>query len=291
MDYHSKTYLEFKDQVNNDFDIAWCGSSINKWSARSDADKRAISEMCEAHLDSKCKVMAFSRPAAVQSYYSSIIDFVEDNKSEKDVSYVIEVSLETFAPTWRTWVWDQALMKEEILLEENIYSAFVNPLKVFKYKFGIKSQESRDEVGIFHGKEYLGKANEIFADSKSIIRNRYIAQYLGLLDENNKEVVSLLKLIKKAKKQNLTLYFYISPINYMAGIKKVPNTFEEILDNKRTYFDSLFSTNGCKYIDLSKELSSEYFTHAPAFPNGHLNERGRNIVARRVSEMISCNQF
>ena len=104
--------------------------------------------------------------------------------------------------------------------------------------------------------------------------------YMYQLNEAHKMLLYLKQTIAEAKSKNIRIVFYISPVNYIDGLKFVGDKFAIRIEQNLNLLKKILDNEKVDYIDLSKALPPEFFidqNHAC----GHLRNEGRKFVAEQ----------
>lgn len=134
--------------------------------------------------------------------------------------------------------------------------------------------------------------------------NRYkqlfIFHYLYPLRFDHPKLLQLEKIISLIRDMGIKLFLYITPVNYKAGLKYVGNEFQDGLSRTLSTIKShlinipaagvVNEFDSCEDIlnfqDLSTILDPDYFFNEHESTE-HLNEKGREVVAKHISRAIT----
>lgn len=280
-------------ELATDFDAVYIGSSINFNKSRKDRDRRDIVEMINGHLEN-CNVLDVSRGGNNVELYDDIIKYINKRKKE-ELQYVIELSIRTFSPIYDEPANARSLKQDEILFKDNLLSAFYHPLKVFNYDFNVLTSTEFDKSLIYDGDNYIGNLGDILTakeaskNTEEVAAKKFFLNYMGHIQEDNPKIEALNYLLQYLKSSNKESFFVIMPENVEQGEVYHPKTFLERYKRNTNYVKNIIEKSGFRVLDLSTDLDSSYFTHALIFPNGHLDDRGRQYVGRSISKLIKCN--
>lgn len=286
----SRMDFRFENESKDDFNLAFIASSINFTTAKSDKDKRDMAQMVDDALE-ECHVLDVSRGGNNVELYDEITAAVLKKKAT-GVKFIFEISVRTFAPVYNEPDNARSLKDDEVIFRDDLLTAFYHALNVFRFDFGIDSKEDYNSMDIYKGSTLVGPLDEFMEnDHPSNLtspQKKFLINYMGRIDNHNPKLIALRKLVSIIRKQELDVLFLIPPENYRQGIKLFPNEFEKEFDANISIVTRLLDKEGMPYLNLSKSLGSKRFTHTPLYPNGHLDQRGRQFVANKITDQISC---
>lgn len=143
---------------------------------------------------------------------------------------------------------------------------------IYEFENLIKSQASTEKENAF-------RRQQIF-----------IYHYLYKINEQHRKLQLLKETIAKLQNLEINIVSYLTPINYLAAKKYLGDRFLDFfkINLKSLYeiFNPIIQTQTARIIfnDYSLLLDSTYFFNLDD-PTEHLNEKGRKILAERISEL------
>jgi len=280
----------FEEDADKDYDLAFIASSINFTAAKTDTDKRDMAQMMDDNLKD-CGVLDVSRGGNNLDLYDEITRRILKDH-QQNPRFIYEISIRTFAPIFNEPHNTRSLKDDEMIFRDDLLTAFYNALNVFRYKFGLQSEKDYNSMDVYKGTELIAPLDEFMKDNHpsglSIPQKKFLINYMGRINDDNPKLRALRKLIKLIKKKQLDACFLIPPENYRQGMRHFPNEFEQVFDENVAIVKAILDEEGIKYIDLSKALGAKRFTHTAVYPNGHLDQRGRQFVADKITAEITC---
>jgi len=280
----------FEKEVDGEYEIALIASSINFNIGKQDTDKRDIAQMLDDYLDD-CGVLDVSRGGNNVELYDEITKIIIRHRDEP-TRFVYEISLRTFARVYSEPTNARSLKDDEFIFKDNLLTSFYKALSVFRYDFNLDSQKVFDEMPVYRGTEYVTTLDKFMLnDHPSGLRKpqkKFLVNYMGRIEDDNAKLIALKNLADYINKHQLEVLFVIPPENYQQGIEHFPEDFEAELDENIDIIAKVLNDKKLSYLNLVKALGSERFTHTPLYPNGHLDQQGRQFVANQISQKIEC---
>lgn len=263
--------------MKNNCDIILLGSSVNKYTAKSDTDKRALSEMLNDIIPNK-QVVGISHSAYQLDIFHEIIKHIVINKNDDTLTIIVPINLRSFAPQWD-------LRPHYQFVKEKYY--FNGLPYVFNFKNYRKiSKEEFEMHPIFFENKQIGTVEEFEdeetkIDSITDLKMGYISHYMQPIEEGNSKLLSLKEIDKISKHQNdLRIIFYITPIDIETAENiQVKRCREIIIRNIEIIKSEIMYS---RFIDLSFYLNSQMFDYERR-PNEHLNMYGKKELAKILS--------
>lgn len=284
--------LEISKTLSENNECIMFGSSVNKHIDSEDTDRRAISKMVDS-LYVHCKVTTVSRLSASFENYFNYLDFsVRIGNVPKVV--IVPVNIRSFNPEWALRPEYIALAAQEKIFLQHGKIAYVFRKILPRYSRELNKQSHQDfyEYKMFSDEEYVGKVKEYVIEDKNLIfdtakyqRDMFMINYMIDIDTNNHNLVALQRFNQLCSKNNISVLFYYTPFDHKEGERLYGNKFENKL-NQQILFLKGFTNSADMVIDLSLDLSSNYFSYDLS-PNEHMNQYGKMYVAEKVSMALS----
>lgn len=128
-----------------------------------------------------------------------------------------------------------------------------------------------------------GTLSEKALENKS--RIYFKLNYMYELQEDNEGVLYLIKLLRLAKKKNITVIPFIPPVNYVLGQDLCGSSFTKAYDKNIKKLQKLVNQEEIRLLDLSYTLKPEFFAEKTT-PDETANEKGREIIAAILEQKI-----
>jgi hypothetical protein len=269
-----------RNSLKEKCDIVFLGSSVNKYAAKSDTDKRAISEMINDRIQNK-KVIGISHDAYQLDIYEDIIKYIVRNKNKEPITIIVPINLRSFAPTWNLRPTYQFVKEKYYLIGLPYIINFKNYREISDQEFYMQAiffnNQQIGTLGEFENKEFQ-------ADSLTDLKMGFISNYMQPINEGNEKLIALEEIDKISKhKSDLKIVFYITPIDFRrAESLNIKNFQPEVLKNIEIIKSKIKYS---ELIDLSFHFNSNLFDYERR-PNEHLNMYGRSELAKILSESI-----
>jgi hypothetical protein len=135
-------------------------------------------------------------------------------------------------------------------------------------------------------------ANDPSTDEEKIYRKKhiFIFHYLHPLVRTHPKLAYLTRIVELCRELDICLLLYITPINYMSGVRHVGSGFiDQMRANAaviRQEVVSFLGNNSVHFLDLSEALLSDGFFHADESTE-HLNQYGRMWLAEMIKNEIN----
>jgi len=281
--HFGELYPELKvlrNSLKKKCDIILLSSSVNNYTAKSDIDKRAISEMMNDRLQDK-QVIGISHSAYQLDIFEDIIKYIIRNKNKEPITIIVPINLRSFAPAWN-------LRPTYQFVKEKYYLIGLPYIINFK-NYGVISDEEFYLQPIFFNNRQIVtvgelESKEFQADSLTDLKMGFISNYMQPIDEGNEKLIALEEIDKISKqKSDLKIVFYITPIDLRkAESLNIKNFQPEVLKNIEIIKSRIKYS---ELIDLSFHFNSTMFDYRRR-PDEHLNMHGRSELAKILSESI-----
>ncbi len=267
------TLQELNSALEQKTDVILFGSSVNRHVAKTDADKRILSEMLNDDLE-KQSVQGISHPAYNSEMYLTLLRHVTFETYSPLV--VVPINLRSFSPEWDLRP-NYQFEKERNLLRGNLFWNFYSNIEPMNFNEYYNTE-------VYYEGQIVGTVYELTKKSNpdSIIsRNGFILHYMQPLKRSHRKLVALEELVKLSEVNNFELLFYITPIDYESAnhIEGFKNRIIENIDEIKSVLDDSL------ILDLSFSLEKEFFDYE-LIPNEHLNMNGRARVSKEISDFV-----
>jgi hypothetical protein len=277
-----KQLRQLKKYLKKPTDVLVFGDSSNWYTAKKDTDKRSISRMLRDRLPG-CTVRCITHAAYHPEVYAAFCQYIVRQKNLPHI-IIIPINLRAFSPEWDKEPHYQ-FEKEKIILKGRLRIAFYQPLRVLKYKFNTISRKEYFNTPVFNGNKEIGKIKQMHS-----IKNQFILKYMYPLTPGHRKINALVNIAHLLSRHDMNAVFYFTPIDYRTGERHLPGQSIKQLKENITLIDSLLNDtgHGCHLLNLSLDLKSRYFAwQTTGSINEHLNQEGRQYVAKKLAETLS----
>lgn len=288
---------ELSQELKSHNDIVGFGDSSVYFYAKEDKVKKSIFLMLSEFYPHS-KINEFDSPAYHLNFYEHMLEFIiAENKNVKVL--IIPINMRSFSPQWDMNPGYE--FEEEILAMKYfnnwIFRIFYKPLAVFKLFLPKISDHDYNNAIVYNGEKIEGRVKEFLSSSyddwhsKKYMKDKFIFHYMYSLKKKHRKIISLLKINTIAKKNNIKVVFYVTPIDFEFGNIVIGSDFQKRIVENVSVLTEIANSEGFDMLDLSCALSTNYFTWRsdPAgdySPNEHLTDKGRLFVARKFKEQI-----
>ncbi|MFA5830738.1 MAG: hypothetical protein WC878_02805 [Candidatus Paceibacterota bacterium] len=278
------------DRLKNHYRFLYYGDSVIDTFSPYDNDVATISEMA-SRKEPKILLGNVSHPGYHATVYEEMTDYIA-RSSNKPEAIVVEINLRSFSPEWDMKP-EYQFPKEKFLytIRPAFLGAFYNPLAVLRIiNVAPISGKKSLNTPVYNGTVQVGTVADFEGDkfdtvTPENIKAKLIYHYMFDLSPDHRKLVSLKKMLAIAKKAEIKTYVYITPIDYQMGQKYIGKDFETQTAKNIAMICKIVREENRPCLDLSHSVSHEGFYYE-TYPNEHLNEIGRNLVAEKVSNIL-----
>ncbi len=276
--------------LSSPMDVLYLGDSSDWYAPVSDTDKRPMSVMLTSMLP-RAQFKRISHGAYHLEVYAAYCRYISkhSSKQKKDRPVIIiPINMRTFSPHWDLEPHYQ-FDREKAILEGGVARIFYTPLQVFKYKFSTISRKDYVQTPVYYQHRKIGVVGKMRGT-----KNQFMLKYMTQLTPNHRKVKALQQILRMVSKNQLTVLFYVTPIDFEKGEHYWPRQFKKALRQNIAQLRSLFRErkSGHCFIDLSQKLESHYFAwKGNGSVNEHLNQDGRHYVASQLAAHLKSNGF
>lgn len=298
----------FNSDNNYSPEVLFYGDSVVERISRDDQDQRTLGEMVCSGLKNKFKVAYLSSSGYhLEVFYQ--LTLVLQTLKRKPSILIVPINIRSFSPQWHLNPFYQAT--EDISL---IKSYLDNSGKIFnkqrlsefelenKWESFLKTEVTYPLTPFKNIQEFIeiinNKNTSTQSEKEFRLQQIFIYHYLYQLQQDHCRLIQLKDLIKLSSDLKISLVLYVTPINYRAGSKYVGDQFRIYLENNvqvvknlveslcqsRVKLFGLFKPKNLVFKDFSQLLGTEYFFHEDN-PTEHLNEKGRQLMAKLIAEL------
>jgi hypothetical protein len=272
------------------YPIIYFGDSTIRATAPEDVDLSSIVDMISKI--SGLKIGDLSSPAYHPGIFEALVRYIGDADAKPD-ALIVPVNLRSFSPEWDMQPSYQFEKEIFLLTHGRWLTYFSKPLSVFRALSNDSvSTEMYHQTPVFRGDEKVGTVGEFLDEAKLAvtsfehIRDMYVLDYMYTVKTDHRKMVSLKHIAEIAQQSGIKLFVYITPIDYQGGIRYVGDDFIPQIKKNTETICNMFREFDIECLDLSHSLDSSYFSHE-AYPNEHLNEKGRHFVAEKVAAELT----
>ena len=292
------TSIEFEQSTNlrraldEGVDAVIIGDSTLHYRDERDTDHRNIVEMLRGFVPS-LSFVRLSNGAYMPDVYAPFCRRIaRDARPPKIV--ILEVNMRSFSPVWDMRPMNQ-FEKEKITLafHNTPYQFLLRPLMALKaFNFDVVTQKEYLEHPVTSGGDIVGQVKDFDNDSfntfsEENLQKKFTLSYMYDLHAEHRKIQSIVECIEALKTVGVRTLFYITPVDWEAGVESLGTDFTTQLQRNVRVVEQAIQQHGGEVVDLSQLLSSADFNwRVDLYPNEHLAQRGRAIVAERLSHEV-----
>lgn len=267
--------------------IVYLGDSVIQHVADYDKDQSSIAEILR-RLEKTQSIGDGSSSAHHLGIYEAVISYIANFESKPE-AVILPINLGSFSPQWDQRP-EYQFEKEMFALTNHsrLITSFYRPLAIFR-AINVNTIPDSEfyQTPVFYRDQMVGTVSDFENPQKfkkvtpENLRAKYIYNYMYQLDSGHRKLKSLEKILATAANSGIRLFVYITPIDYEGGTKYVGPDFNDQVGFNAKTACSIVAAEKLPCLNLAFALESEYFDH-PEYPNEHLNERGRAVVAQKL---------
>jgi hypothetical protein len=204
---------------------------------------------------------------------------------------IVPINMRSFSPEWdRNPNYQFEEEKNCLAYDSFLFRLFYRAFQVFKLNDRKISWEDYEKTPVYDGKIPAGSVKDYINITKDPdnenMKKKLLFFYMSSLLDNHRKIVSLKKIAKLYKNTDTKVIFYITPIDYLTGVKYLGSRFKEQLEENVSVIKSALLKEGYPVTDMSVSLDSDAFSWN-YWPNEHLNEKGRSFLAAALKKQIA----
>jgi hypothetical protein len=277
-------------------EIVFFGDSVNGTTFRTDQDKRRISEFLAERLPGH-PLAAIDRPAFDMGVYESLAGNIGRHRDRTPLVLIIPINLASFATSWDRHPSYQFLdLKWALEHDALIHRAVEAPMQVFNlHRDSGFTLEEYTRAPVYDGDtvvatvatlDLLGPQLQYNSNATpKRIKQDLVFRYMQRLSPSHRKVLSMHQLARAAKASGLAAVFWIGPVDYQTGEQYLGVRFTSRVRENIDVLQLALREDGLTALDLSLAAPKAYFAWE-RYPNEHLSEAGRRMVARRLHQWL-----
>lgn len=278
------------EHLQKQVDLIYFGDSSVGASAHDDTDKRPLNEILNEQL-SDVTIGGVHHAAYQMDLFLAFCKNII-NKSYKPKYILIPINLRSFSADWDKRP-EYQFVKEMNYLEDRWYSPFYNGIRVFDRDSSMLSYNEFIKLPVYDGDSIIGKVKNFTGQEYENIteihtKNKIQFHYFNSIDTQHQKIKSMIGLCELFKTENVSLIFYVTPVDFEIGEKYFPAKFTNRIKSNIDVLNSVTEKYNCSLIDASQLLASNEFSwKQDKYPNEHMNQKGKRKLAKYLSEHIS----
>ena len=267
--------------------------SVNYYSPPGDTDRREIAEMLDGELTG-LRVGAYDHGAFQMGVYSAVVRHATRQADGPSPLFLVSINIRSFCPAWRDrpdWRFEELI--EDLDhggdgLKDMAFRAYVPFLKALDLPVGQASEHRGRymDLPVVVDGQSQGTVAELSASrGPQATADALTLHYLYPITDDNERLMQLAELAELARKPDVHVRFFITPVNVQLGREVLGEKFERNFQANRDKIIQTLADRGCGVLDLSETAPPEWFHHGVR-PNEHLNETGRRFVAAQLADLV-----
>jgi hypothetical protein len=297
---NEQTYRRLREVRDGKLDVLLLGDSVTLTTASSDADTRSLGDMTQANL-APCTSRVMADAAYHMELFEAVGAFMSKAGRTAPKVIVVPINLRLFTtsavahPGWRRSEL-VALLKHDSFA----YELVTRPLGIFKWYDRLEgSVEDYFRTPVYDGSRIVGRIADLGFVGKDLLyaepptpsqlRAAVLMQYMQEIRPDDERVKAMVTLAQTLRAAGIKPLFYVVPIDWMS-LEAIMGTrvTERLRLNVSTLVRAL-DQEGIRTRDWSMLLEDAVFTYRH-YPNEHLKQRGRQVLADRLSA-AACEEL
>lgn len=290
-----KELMNFISYFNNkkkNPSILYFGDSVCERISRHDVNTCPLAELVKKKLEDYASLEYITHSAyhsIVYYYFLRIFQIFP----AKPRLIIIPINIRSFSPQWDlnpAWQFnDEINILRKFLKNPNIdlHLPDITDKEISYDKFNeVKIRYPMtdfDTIGKFRKliDTHPGQTDE----KKYRLKQIFIYHYMHKLKASNRKLRFFKKIDDYLSEKYIKHIFYLTPINYQAGIRIVGDYFNKVIDQNINTVKKIIHVNKKRrfavFKDYSKLFQSDLFFHSD-LSTEHLNEKGRILLAEKI---------
>ncbi len=272
--------------------VVLLGDSVNHTPCATDTNRAPISRMLARRLAPR--VAGISRGGFDLAVFDAMCRFLA-RRAETPRTVFIEVNVASLWGDGRSPYTTHKLVALDLWrYDRPLLDAWVRPLQVWRFPLAAPDLrlDAYLDQPVVHGGRTLGPLREFQAGhpryavpTEAAIREHVIVRYLQPLAPNNRLLDHAASAARALVRRGHRAVFFVVPVNHEVCEPMFPGEFRAAIAAKVAALRRAVEPQGAEVIDLSTALPADCFAVA-AYPNEHLNQRGRDFVAARLADVM-----
>jgi hypothetical protein len=260
------------------------GDSVSLRISKFDSNKKNLIEIITDLLSKNFSFIKVIGSGFNFKNYGEFIDLLQVDENLKNI-IIVPLNLRSFSYQWsleKKWSYDTLVKKKNNLIYKYYFRIYYYVLQNMPHRY----------IGdILLSNNYFRK----YISSQKNIKNKYqkiFIYHYGFINPSKVMIKKYHRFIVECQKKRIyKTIIYVAPFNWEGALKSGASEVVENLDRiKRQILNSIKLSDDYHIVDLSTYLNSDNFFHEFE-PTEHLNERGRERVARVLAEeILKCEE-
>jgi hypothetical protein len=274
---------EFMESVDN-ADILYFGDSTIRTTSSSDTNHEPIFTYLQ-RFTPQIKVAGLTHDGFDSQIFYEYAKAISKN-DKKPTTVIFPINLRSFSSTWSYDFTDQKTYLSHMNTLLFPYMTFIENfiMPVFPESYGFKGEV------VSYGRHEQQLQNVLKGRKSTYDKeqnDRIAAYYLYSLTKKHKNIQALKTSAKILKKSNISVLFYITPIDYEEGRARYNKDFDKAIKTNIQIIKDALAEEEVVILDLSYSLPSNSFAwEGIGYINEHLNAKGRKFVAQKVADNV-----
>lgn len=276
-------------------DIVYLGDSSVYTVIPADKDKRTIGEMV-GDMTPGLSLVEISHAAYHMRVYLEFCRYIARQPNRPRI-VVIPVNLGSFSAEWAMRP-EYQFEKERIILrgglKKHLVLALSKPLSVFNYNFVSITREEYLKAPVYRGMQRVGTVKDFNHSgykqfTRNNIKNKIISRYMYAMNPGHWNYQSVSEAIDVLNWKKIIPVIYIVPVDHETCEGYFPGEFRKWLAINVAFIRMRLESRGMELLDLSTALPAEAFVYG-SYPDEHVKEAGRRLVAEKISAFIAARR-
>ena len=292
---NNEKHLQRLDELiekESDGKILYFSDSVDFYSSPNDKNKQSISSFIENKLTPK-NFLSIANKAYHSGVYSSFVSYL-CSKGEKSVDLIIvPINMRSFSTYWiENPLWQFNDLRRYLSSSNTFTKYYYHPAKAFKfYENTGLSRKDYENLDIYFEGQKGGKLKQYFGDEFNTLTNENIKKKIQLyygesINKNNKRLMDLVHIADLAKRFQISILFYITPLDIdICETKGGEMIGKRIRENVQFIVDTLADQNAVVE-NWAFVFPTNFFYYGEPYPNEHLNQGGRHLLAENISGYV-----
>ena len=274
------------------------GDSVNERISSFDRDVRSVTQMVVENFKNRYTLGCISYSGYHVGVFYQFVRLLKNLENKPSV-LVLPINMRSFSPQWDLnylYQFTGEIMRIQKYIDTTGCDTIKAPFNMNQIGKQTKIDFLKTEIKYpYTCYKYIYQFIDIIKSTPCTEKEKafrlkqiFIFHYMYLMDPGHRKLQNIKEIIKLALELDISLAAYITPINYEAGLKYAGEDFIKIFNSNVNLVSDLFTKkyhNAHIFKDYSLLLGSRYFFNEDDATE-HLNENGRKILAKAITDMI-----
>jgi len=274
--------------------VLYLGDSVVERVSQHDIDTRDLGRMVTDNLWHTLRVLCISHSAYQIKLFNAFVCALASMKYRPRI-VILPINLRSFSPQWdMNPAWQ--FIEELRIIEKFAQTPLLGPMKADKHTLSI--DEFEDTIVSYPHTSFtrIGQFRQLIKmraeeDERKAFRWQqiFIFHYMHPLTREHPKLCLIQNTVARLGELGILVLAYVTPVNFQTGRKLIGADFTTAIQHQVNLVGEQVSctrqAEAVRLLDFSTMLSSDFFFHEYD-PTEHLNEYGRRVISKKISDEV-----